>query len=209
MSIPANHIMEWESTYSADSSRHKNYWPSEFVVSYVKRNISIVLSEQRGGSIRVLDIGCGWGNNLRFLLREKFDAYGIDYTESAISALKEEFGDRVQVADARKIPFADDTFDLVIDRSSIQHNPKEHLSEIYREVIRVLKRDTGRFFSISVKDGDNGYLLTRLTRSEIDTYLSGFVLIEVNTQTITRDHGKQSHSNWIVDASLGLNKPRV
>jgi len=52
---------EWNQTYSQKGSRHKNNYPSDLVVGWVLRNY-------RNTGSKYLDLGCGYGSNLRFLL---------------------------------------------------------------------------------------------------------------------------------------------
>ena len=71
----------------------------------------------------ILDVGCGKG----FLLYDftqvvpGVEVTGIDISEYAIRNAKEEVADRVRVADANLLPFADNSFDLVVSINTI-HN---------------------------------------------------------------------------------------
>lgn len=134
-------LIEWDTVYSADSGRHKNRYPSDLVVGWVLRNF-------KGKTFKCLDVGCGYGNNLRFLLAEGFDAYGIDFSSAVIKQITGEFCDRVLIASAEDIPYEDETFDFIIDRSSLQHNPTKRLPVIFKECHRVL-RGGGGGFSVS------------------------------------------------------------
>jgi ubiquinone/menaquinone biosynthesis C-methylase UbiE len=90
---------------------------------------------------RVLDIGCGKG----FFLYEFTQAVpgievrGIDVSEYAIKNGKEEIRDRLDVGTAATLPYADNSFDLVISINSL-HNLKVYdLQSSLREAQRVGK----------------------------------------------------------------------
>lgn len=73
---------------------------------------------------KVLEIGCGpTGQWLKFL-KEKSDAdvYGIDYSKIGALRTKENISEvHVIVADARKPPIKEDTFELVFSLGVIEH----------------------------------------------------------------------------------------
>lgn len=154
-----SNVNEWEETYSSPDVKHKNKYPSETVVSFI-------LGRHRGKSLKVLDIGCGFGNNLRFLLDNGFDAFGVDFSQSVISQIYDEFPGRVFCRNALNLEFPDNYFDLIVDRSSLQHNPRSALPEIFRECRRVLKPG-GEFFSNFLTEGDNGFLLSHVSEQDL------------------------------------------
>ena len=39
-------------------------------------------------NIKLLETGCGSGGNLKMLIKEKFDVYGLDNSEKAINVCK-------------------------------------------------------------------------------------------------------------------------
>ena len=79
---------------------------------------------------RVLDLGCGAGDSQSVCERLGFDWIGIDIDETAgASAL----------ADAHAIPFADESFDLVLSTKVLQFSPTP--ARFLREVRRVLRSD--------------------------------------------------------------------
>jgi len=82
--------IERENIYKSSSARHKNIYPSEVIISWVKNNYGH-LSKSATKKIKCLDFGCGWGNNLYFLKKEGFDCYGIDLSETAIKHLYPDF----------------------------------------------------------------------------------------------------------------------
>lgn len=80
------------------------------------------LIRSRGNAMRILDSGCGNGVSADLLNRAGFEAWGHD-----LSALRKwqwrerERRDRLVVADALRLPFADHWFDLVLSSGVIEH----------------------------------------------------------------------------------------
>lgn len=96
---------------------------------------------------KVLDLACGVGG-FSFLLEEYgFEVVGIDIDDEMIKKAREyakEKNSKVEfiVGDARKLPFEDETFDyiLLLGNTILHFSPRE-LSEVFKEVKRVLKKD--------------------------------------------------------------------
>ena len=92
---------------------------------------------------RILDVGCGKG----FLLYEftrllpGATVAGIDISAYAIENSKAEIRDRLQVGDAAELPYADNSFDLVISLGALHNLPISRLSKALRELQRVTCKD--------------------------------------------------------------------
>ncbi len=91
---------------------------------------------------KVLDIGCGKG----FLLHDFTEALagisvcGIDVSEYAIRHAKEEVRPFLQVGHAKKLPFEDKSFDLVISINTLHNLECQDLDSALREIERVGKK---------------------------------------------------------------------
>jgi SAM-dependent methyltransferase len=91
---------------------------------------------------RVLEVGCGAGVDLARFARGGARVTGVDLAESAIALARANFeqqglpGD-FRVADGERLPFADDSFDLVYAHGVVQYtaNPERLVSEC-RRVLR-------------------------------------------------------------------------
>lgn len=84
----------------------------------------------------VLDVGCGLGMMMERFSREGNRVLGIDITPQVLKEFsKEEFF--VQEADARDIPFQDNTFDLVYSLGVIEHF--DETQQALEEQVRVCK----------------------------------------------------------------------
>jgi ubiquinone/menaquinone biosynthesis C-methylase UbiE len=105
-----------------------------------KRMSRQLLRPQAGQSL--LDVGCGQGDDVRALAQRVApagDVVGVDLSERMIAAASQ--GDvpsnvSFLVADAHSLPFADNTFDGVLEERTLQHveNPVKVLSEMVRVV---------------------------------------------------------------------------
>lgn len=92
---------------------------------------------------KVLEVGVGAGTDFTQWVRAGAHAYGVDLTQEALSnvthrlSLEGLSAARVCVADAQKLPYGDDTFDLVYSWGVIHHAPDT--PACLREMIRVTK----------------------------------------------------------------------
>lgn len=93
-------------------------------------------------SSSVLDVGCAKGFMMHDMaeLIPGITVKGIDVSEYAIANAIDDMKSHVQVADARKLPFADNTFDVVISINTIHNLEREECGQALREIQRVSKR---------------------------------------------------------------------
>lgn len=126
---------------------HLNRYPFDAVVTFVMRNKP---STSKRSEVRILEVGCGSGNNLWFAAREGFSVTGMDGSSTAIEFAKNRFEqDRLKgsfvVGDFTRLPFESGMFDLAIDRCAITCCGFSSAQKAVREVWRTL-RPQGRFF---------------------------------------------------------------
>jgi ubiquinone/menaquinone biosynthesis C-methylase UbiE len=107
-------------------------------LSTVKQHEFAFLGVKAGD--RVLDLGCGRGESSAEILRLGATPIAIDYAEAAVTLTYEHLGHRSVVVrgDARRLPFADASFDRVLMGDVIEHLPWEMGVAALREVERVL-----------------------------------------------------------------------
>ena len=90
----------------------------------------------------VLDVGCGKGfmlYDLKKIIKSNF-LKGIDISEYAINNSLEEVKHSLSVADAKKIPFPDNSFDVVISINTIHNLEKSDCAIALNEISRVSKK---------------------------------------------------------------------
>lgn len=92
---------------------------------------------------KILDVGCGTGAAVVYhrVIGEK-EAYGIDFAEPAQKVWKQCNADKwCQIADAKNIPYKDNTFDIVTCTDMLEHVPEEDTDRVLSEILRVTKKD--------------------------------------------------------------------
>lgn len=92
---------------------------------------------------RILDVGCGTGNNLQFFREKWCSLTGVDSSGEKLEVARQKYGDRAEfiLGQAQNLPFSDDEFDIVtiINFLEIADNPRK----VVEEAIRVCR---GRVF---------------------------------------------------------------
>jgi len=140
---------DWEKNIYS-KGKQLNLYPYDILVSIVVRKFFDIPYEKRK-KIKVLDLGCGAGNNSKFLAENGFDVYGIDGSASAVKTSKERFkrwnlkGNFIR-GDFLDLPYKNNFFDLIIDRESIYANTFNNIKNIINGVYRKLKSN-GFFIS--------------------------------------------------------------
>jgi SAM-dependent methyltransferase len=113
----------WSMQCEADASRMatSEHWAS------IKRSIP---------SGRVLEAGCGVARWVAFLDMAGYEAYGLDYSKTAVEKSLALWPNlRVRQGDLRAMPFDSDFFDGVVSFGAVEHDvngPGDALAEIYR-----------------------------------------------------------------------------
>ncbi len=96
--------------------------------------------EYPGG--KLLEVGCSMGNDAVQFAQRGLQVTGIDLTENAIALIKERFAlfdlpGEFRTADAEKLPFEDNHFDLTYSFGVLHHTPDT--AKAIEEVRRVLR----------------------------------------------------------------------
>jgi SAM-dependent methyltransferase len=96
-----------------------------------------------GNGARLLDVGCNWGRWSIAATRKGYDVTGIDPRADAVEAARRVAralgaDSHYVVADARRLPFEDASFDVVFSYSVLQHLSKDDARSALHEAARVL-----------------------------------------------------------------------
>ncbi len=97
-----------------------------------------------GGRQKILEVGCGRCTIGQYFARDGKDVVCSDISAHAIAIAEENFsranlGGAMVRADARRLPFDDDSFDLSVSVGLLEHLELDDMRQCLREQTRVLK----------------------------------------------------------------------
>ena len=106
----------------------------------VLRQIGMKMYTPREG-IHVLDVGCGTGTNLMLYHEAGCNVFGIDLSPTMVEVAQKKIGDRAEIrlGDASKMPYSDDSFDLVTGFLTLHEMPSQIRPAVISEMVRVMK----------------------------------------------------------------------
>ena len=144
MGMSVNESLPGFTEHASDTKNYPMVTPIE-PPAYTQRflgNALRMMERQTPQGVRVLDVGCGRGDTVAWLLAHGWDAYGIDvscdYLERGQRYLRESGaapGRLRALGEDLTYPFADASFDIVLSDQVIEHVP--NLDEFAQEVSRV------------------------------------------------------------------------
>jgi ubiquinone/menaquinone biosynthesis C-methylase UbiE len=128
-------------------------WPNETMVRILFGNdyLKTLVSLPSGG--RVLDVGCGFGQNLLPFIDRDFDCVGVEIDPQIVKvareiAAKRDLPVRFEQGQNQAVPFPDDSFDLVISIDTLHYEQTaENARMALREFARVLKPEGAVYIS--------------------------------------------------------------
>ncbi|VVH61768.1 hypothetical protein BSPWISOX_2824 [uncultured Gammaproteobacteria bacterium] len=108
----------------------------------------------------VLEIGAGMGENTKFLLATEAKVCATDISEYSLSVIEKRFNNdklTTKVADMEKLPFAGQSFDIIVSAGSLSYGDND---KVLDEIYRVLK-NKGVFIAIDSLNNNPIYRLNR------------------------------------------------
>jgi SAM-dependent methyltransferase len=192
----------WENDVYAEG-RHLNRWPFDMVVSFVFRHAP---RDRPRSAVRILEVGCGAGNNLLFAAREGFSVAGLDGSRSALDYARRRFAEEgleadLRVGDFTSLPFPDGTFDLAVDRGAITCCGRTAATRALAEIRRVLA-DGGKFLFNPYSDRHSSHVSGRPGPDGVTQDITGGTLVGVGPLCF---YGREPvrvlfHDGWKVES---------
>ena len=102
-----------------------------------KKSSLFIRGQANGQKLEILNIGAGGGHNF---LNELGSVTAIDLSLKSL-LVSQQIYDNCYQADARCIPFPDNSFDLVFSSHLLGHIPLEYKQDVIKEIYRVTKPD--------------------------------------------------------------------
>jgi len=134
--------------------RYPADWVIRFHNMYMKQHIP---------SGKVLDFGCGSGNNSRFFMDKGYEVYGTDVADAALPLIEQNCGstDNFQILppDISILPFENGAFDFILSNQVLYYyDTAERIRAICEELKRCLKPSGVVFFTMM---GPKSYYITK------------------------------------------------
>lgn len=216
---------KWEDIFR---TRGWSRYPLEALVSFVAR---YHYQAPDRSAVRVLELGCGEGNNLWLLAREGFAAYGIDGSPTAIQKAErrlsaEGLSANLKVGDVANIMeiYSPLQFDSIINAGCLQHNTMTAVKSVINQTHKLLKSG-GRVFSTMIAEGSFGDGLGEeieprtftnikdgalrdiglchfFTLEEVRELYGGFADLRIDYLMMSSDERERTYKHWIIE---GLN----
>lgn len=125
---------------------HWNALHAKGVLSHFSQNPSafaVEVSEILSPNSKILELGCGIGNDSSFFASEGHRVLATDFSDVAINKNKELYEEKnleLEVLDIEKpTPFKNRTFDVIYARLSLHYFSDETTKKIIEELARILK----------------------------------------------------------------------
>lgn len=155
----------------------------------------------------IIDLGCGSGNDTKYLIERGKKVIPCDYSTQAIENIKKNFPEveRTECFDMRNgLPFEDNFTSIIIADLSLHYFSKEDTRKLLDEIKRVLKKDGILLFRVnSVNDVNHGagqgeeierhYYKTTDGRykrffdnEDISSFFEGWEVLYINEEQMTR-----------------------
>jgi len=114
------------------SKKESWLWILKYTPTY-KKIVKIFRAIDLPKDAKILDAGCGIGKLASFWLNEGYDVLGVDISDVALSITNKK-GVKTIKADILRLPFEDNSFDLVYSDGLLEHfiDPEPILTELFR-----------------------------------------------------------------------------
>lgn len=123
-----------------------------------RETLNEITSQILGNDLVILDVGCGTGNLMETILKEKKvkDILGIDYSDAALNIAREKSifekskFKKVDISNGN-FPFKDNYFDYVVMNNVLYTIKDSKRPSIIKEIYRILKPG-GKFITSNIND---------------------------------------------------------
>ena len=109
------------------------------------------------GVRRILDLGCGTGRHLLFLLKKGFEVYGLDGSPNGLEIAENWLTEENLSSELtcqkveHEFPYKNDFFDAVISIQVIHHNLMKDIKFTVNEILRTLKTEGFIFLTVPLR----------------------------------------------------------
>jgi SAM-dependent methyltransferase len=159
---------DWESYWGSKEKADDVYSNSDRIA----RNLDKVVSLR---NLSVLEIGAGTGRDSIPLADRGATVYQLDYSHESLRLMKGASGDRniTQIgADTFRLPFRDNTFDIVFHQGLLEHFRPAEAERMVREQLRIVK--PGGYLVVDVPQRYHPYTVMKHVLIFFDAWFAGW-----------------------------------
>ncbi len=97
--------------------------------------------------LKVCEIGCLSGNNIRFFLDKKWKTYGVEINKDLTNLAKKNLkrfklkANQLKIGNNENLPFKSNYFDLLVSINTIHYSSGKKIDDAIKEYSRVLKKN--------------------------------------------------------------------
>lgn len=201
-----------------------NYYPESFVSRIFLSEKPVKFLDKNYKEKKILDLGCGHGRHIPFLVNQGFNVTGLEVTQEQIAILEEIFPNQNFITGhSANIPSQNNSFDYILACNSIYYlkDPSDCFSKHLSESCRILKQGGILIFSMigaqhsilnqCSKENENAILKNDFlgfrkntamrplwNKSEIDILLEDAFKLENRGEIIETCNGHTRHLHYIV-----------
>ena len=183
---------DWEKVYEAKVTPWDVGQPEDALVEFIDSSVV--------KPCRVLEIGCGNGNDAIFLAKKGFDVTAIDISKRAIEIAKER-AKKANVKcnfiaeDATNLKSVSGKFDFVYDRACFHFIPEQKRGE-YVQTVKKFLINGGYFFLIVSSDKDTVKGPYQFSKEDIEKIFGNdFDIIDI--QLVTLKQHKENPTPYV------------
>ncbi len=159
----------WENVYTDLSRYHDLYLYQEQLVEIIGRQFTDLTA------IKILEVGCGKGNEIVQLARKGAACVGLDFSESAMTLMRQRLAkDGLTMplirGDAHNLPLQENSFDLVFSQGVLEHFAQP--DAVLREQWRVLRK--GALVVVEVPNKWTFYTIYKHLLMAVNRWLPGW-----------------------------------
>lgn len=126
--------------YDKVAAQYARQYLSELDYKPLDRQLLERLAAMTSGKGRVCDLGCGPGHVARYLREQGADAFGIDLSPGMVEQARQAHpGIDFRQGDMRALDLPDNSLAGIAAFYSLLHIPRSEVTEVLRELLRVLK----------------------------------------------------------------------